>query len=178
MHNHTTQATVSTDHNHTKLINMPQLTYKCNSFTTTNAAIERPEYSDVVTINCIKYRVVSVTDSTVYLELYGFPTTLSHYLLMLQHLDECQYQQWYSSLSLQQRLTVVRRNALASVANRGLQISAYKVSYDGGTLVYYHQGAWHAVNNELQATAKAATIAELLNYWAEATEHVHYDLLD
>jgi hypothetical protein len=157
---------------------MPQLTYKCNSFTTTNAATERPECGDLVTINCIKYHVIGVDHHTVYLELYSFPTTLPHYLLMLHHLDECQYQQWYSSLSLLQRFIVVKRNSLSSVASRYLQIAGYSSSYDCGTLVYYYRGAWHAVNNELQAAAKAATIAELLNYWAEATEHARYDLLD
>jgi hypothetical protein len=157
---------------------MPQLTYKCNSFTTTTAAVDRPAPGDLVMYNHIKYRVVSVDHHTVHLELYGFPDTLPHYLLMLHHLNECQYQQWYSSLDDKQRNTLHTQYVLGAVRSAASQLDAYDVSYDGGTLVYYHQGAWHVTNTELHATAKASTIAELLNYWAEATEHIHYDLLD
>jgi hypothetical protein len=154
---------------------MPQLAYKCNSFTTSNAATERPECGDLVTINHIKYHIIGVDHHTVHLELYAFPPTLPLYLMMLHHLDECQYQQWYDSLDDRQHTTLHTKFVLGAIRSVKTQLDWYQATCDCGTLVYYYQGAWHAVNNELQATAKAATIAELLNYWAEAAEHVRYD---
>jgi hypothetical protein len=154
---------------------MPQLTYKCNDFTTTNSATERPEYGDLVTINHIKYHIVGVDYHTVYLELYSFPITLSHYLLLLCHISDNQYAQWLASLEIAQ---IKKLTTEYAVGDRRQQLASYCVSYAHGTLVYCHQCSWYAINRHVHATAKAATLAELLNSWAEATEHVQYDLLD
>jgi hypothetical protein len=154
---------------------MPQLNYICNNFTTSNAATVRPECGDLVTISSIKYRIIGVDHHTVYLELYNVPPTLPQYLTMLHQLDDCQYQQWYDSLSIKERGNLSVLLDCNLLTTRTYCLAYYKVSYDCDTLVYYHHGAWHAINTELHATAKAATIAELLNYWAEATEHVRYD---
>jgi hypothetical protein len=157
---------------------MPQLTYKCNDFTATNTVTERPEYGDTVTINNIKYNIVGVDHHTVYLELYSFPTTLAYYLLLLCHISDDQYVQWLDSLETAQIRQIVTLYALGRVRDRQHQLTSYHVSYAHGTLVYCRQGSWYATNRHIHATAKAATLAELLNSWAEATDHVHYDLLD
>jgi hypothetical protein len=157
---------------------MPQLTYKCNDFITTNNVTELPEYGDLVTINHIKYTIVSVDHRTVYLELYSFPTTLSHYLLLLCHISDDQYVQWLGSLGIAQIKKLTTEYAIGAVRDRRKQLASYCVSYAHGTLVYCHRCSWYATNRHVHATAKAATLAELLNSWAAATDHVHYDLLD
>jgi hypothetical protein len=154
---------------------MPQLTYRCNDFITTNNATELPEYGDLVTINHIKYTIVSVDHRTVYLELYSFPTTLSHYLLLLYHISDDQYVQWLGSLGIAQ---LKKLTTECAIGDRRKQLASYCVSYAHGTLVYCHQCIWYATNRHVHATAKAATTAELLNSWVAATDHVHYDLLD
>lgn len=130
-----------------------------------------------VNINGITYRVVgNKFDSGIQLELYSFPTTLTAYLLMLHSMTEAQYLQWLRSLSTSQWSTVQLRYYKPTL-NVGVQaqLTAYQCTVDCGTIVYYNLDRWEAYNADYQASATASTLAELLNTWAEATEHVSYD---
>jgi len=135
-----------------------------------------PWHGDRTTINGIHYHVVGREPGRVDLELYSFPTTLTAYLLMLHSMTEPQYLQWTRSLSTSQRSTVQLRYYTPTLyAGAREQLAAYQGTVDCGTIVYYNLDRWEAYNADYQASATASTLAELLNTWAEATEHVSYD---
>jgi hypothetical protein len=136
-----------------------------------------PWHGDRTTINGIHYHVVGREPDRVDLELYSFPTTLTAYLLMLHSMTEQQFDQWLESLSFSQLNTFNDKWRNREYVNiRQGQLLAYKCTVDCGTIVYYNVDRWEAYNADYQASATAVTLAELLNTWAEATEHVRYEL--
>jgi hypothetical protein len=139
---------------------------------------DQPVYhGNRVNINGITYRIVRHTTDGVDLELYSFPTTLTAYLFMLHSMTEAQFDQWLESLSFSQLNTFNDKWRNRNHAfTRQDQLLAYKCTVDCGTIVYYNIDRWKAYNADYQASATASTLAELLNTWAEATEHVSYEL--
>lgn len=137
-----------------------------------------PSLGDRITINGIHYRVAGWgVCASIDLELYTFPTTLTSYLLMLHNMTNAQYMQWLGSLSPKQLETWREKYHMYAILNTvEYQLSAYLSSLSDGTLVYYHNERWEAYNAGYQATATASTLAELLNTWSEATDHLRYDL--
>jgi hypothetical protein len=136
-----------------------------------------PWHGDRTTINGIHYHVVGREPDRVDLELYSFPTALTAYLLMLHSMTEVQFDQWLESLSFSQLNTFVDKWCKRKYAfTRQDQLAAYQCTVDCSTIVYYNLDRWEAYNADYQASATAATLAELLNTWAEATEHVRYEL--
>jgi hypothetical protein len=135
-----------------------------------------PWHGDRTTINGIHYHVVGREPGRVDLELYSFPTTLTAYLLMLHSMTEVQFDQWLESLSFSQLNTFNDKWCKWFAVSRLDQLLGYQCTVDCGTIVYYNLDRWEAYNADYQASATAATLAELLNTWAEATEHVRYEL--
>jgi hypothetical protein len=136
-----------------------------------------PWHGDRTTINGIHYHVVGREPDGVDLELYNFPTTLTAYLLMLHSMTEAQFDQWLESLSFSQLDTFSDKWCKRKYGfTRQEQLAAYQCTVDCGTIVYYNLDRWEAYNADYQASATASTLAELLNTWAEATEHVQYEL--
>jgi predicted 3-demethylubiquinone-9 3-methyltransferase (glyoxalase superfamily) len=138
-----------------------------------------PWHGDRTTINGIHYHVVGREPNRLDLKLYSFPTTLTAYLLMLHSMTEAQFDQWIESLSFSQLNTFNDKwcKPKYGITRQG-QLAAYQCTADCGTIVYYNLDRWEAYNADYQASATASTLAELLNTWAEATEHVRYDLVD
>lgn len=135
-----------------------------------------PWHGDRTTINGIDYHVVGREPDRVDLELYSFPTTLTAYLFMLHSMTEAQFDQWIESLSFSELNTFNDKWHNCKYAlTRQDQLLAYQCTVDCGTIVYYNLDRWEAYNADYQASATASTLAELLNTWAEATEHVSYD---
>jgi hypothetical protein len=136
-----------------------------------------PWYGDYHNINGIPYHVVGREPDRLDLILYNFPRTLTAYLLMLHSMTEVQFDQWLESLSFSQLNTFVDKWCKRKYGiTRQDQLAAYQCTVDCGTIVYYNLDRWEAYNADYQASATAGTLAELLNTWAEATEHVRYEL--
>jgi hypothetical protein len=130
-------------------------------------------HGDRTTINGIHYHVVGRGPGRIDLELYTFPTTLTGYLLMLHSMTEAQYNQWFDSLSYAQLCTYTDKWHKGDT--RAWQLEAYQCAVDCGTIVYYHNERWEAYNPDYLASVTASTLAELVNSWAEATDHVSYE---
>jgi hypothetical protein len=156
-----------------------QVTYYVEGRRIVNADVPLVPYSQnaKVYINGIAYRMIDYSVGIVNLELYVRPKTLAlpSYLLYISTLTEAQYHQWICSVSNFSEIPYLNRKVGWCLK---AQLASYQVSVSEGTVVYYHNDRWVACNHSYQAIATASTLAELLNSWSEATEHLRYDLLD